>query len=77
MSLVREDALHAERLLSHNLERELWFHAGKWVVVTRDELVAVADTPREAFDKAKESRDSLEGLFLHYVPESEGKLYFF
>jgi hypothetical protein len=73
MAAVRE----AERVISHELEKELWSHAGKWAFVTHSELVALGDTPREALERAKEKRSSLEGLLLHHIPEDEGKHYFF
>ena len=63
-----------ERLFSERLERELLDHPDKWVAITADHIVAVANTPSEALDAAR--RAGFEEVLFHHVP-SDRTVYVF
>ncbi|MFH1104974.1 MAG: DUF5678 domain-containing protein [Actinomycetota bacterium] len=55
-----------ERLFSERLERELLEHPDKWVAIVDDLIVAVANTPSEALDAARQAGH--EDVLFHHVP---------
>lgn len=63
-----------ERVLTPELEKELWEHAGRWVALTRSKLVAVGDSPKDVLAKAK--RKGASRPILYYVPKGERTAYY-
>ena len=45
----------AERLFSTELQERLTGYPGQWAAVLNDEIVAVAETPKEAYDMGREA----------------------
>jgi hypothetical protein len=56
------------------LQQRLFEHAGKWVALTRSEIIAIADTPSEAFHAAQEA--GITDPILYRVPEDKDTVYF-
>ena len=63
-----------DRVFSEELEKLLLDHAGRWVAVLGDAIVAVGNDPAEVLGLAAKSRHL--DVLLHHVPE-HGKAYFF
>jgi Family of unknown function (DUF5678) len=63
-----------EHELDPSLQDELLTHAGKWVAITRTQLVSVADTPDAAYQRALEA--GVDEPILYHVPKG-GESYFF
>lgn len=59
----------AERVLESDVQEALHKYAGRWVVVTRDQIVSAGDTPQEAWAEAVE-RGVTEAA-LYRVPEKD------
>jgi hypothetical protein len=59
-----EEPLEAE--IDPSLQRELHKHPGKWVAMTRHDLLAVGDTPEEALAAA-----GIDSPILYRVPTPE------
>lgn len=68
-----EDPLEHE--FDPELQKELLKHAGKWVAMTREQLLAVGDTAAEALAGAKERGVSMP--ILYHVPSDRDTFYFF
>lgn len=69
-----EDDRQVESLFTPELERELWDHAGKWVAIVDQRVIAVADTLPALIRKARDVGHT-EPL-IHRVPD-KGTSYFF
>lgn len=63
-----------ERELSRELEQELIQHPGRWVAMTRDRLIAVADSSSEAYEEA--IRQGVETPILYRVPDGKSTYFF-
>ena len=64
-----------EHVIDPSLQKELFGHPGKWVSMTRSELIAVGDTPREVLEIAHDK--GYTSPILYRVPEDSGTHYFF
>ena len=67
----------AERLLSTELQERLTGYPGQWAAVLNDEIVAVAETPKEAYDMGREAVGDADEMILHRVPDDSNVAYFF
>jgi hypothetical protein len=65
----------AERVLEPSLEHELLAHEGRWVAVTRSELVAVGDSADEVIRRASER--GVEHPIVYFVPRDGHSSMFF
>lgn len=62
-------------VIDPSLQKELLGHPGKWVTITRSELIAVGDSPLEVLKAARAK--GFDSPILHYVPEDSRTHYFF
>lgn len=69
-----EDDREVESLFTPELERELWAHAGKWVAIVDQQIVAEADTLPALIRAAREAGHS-EPL-IHRVPDKDTSYFF-
>ena len=72
--MIAQAAVSMDRIFSEELEQLLLDHAGCWVAVVDDAIVAVGNDPAEVLGLATESGHP--DVLLHHVPE-HGKAYFF
>lgn len=74
MVTMLEEDRQVETTFTPELERELWKHAGKWVAIVEDEVIAEGDSLTEVIQKAREAghREPM----IHKVP-TPGTSYFF
>lgn len=64
-----------QHVIDPDLQKQLLEHAGKWVAITRSELIAIGDTPIEALKRA---REKFAGeVIVHHVPANDRTAYFF
>ena len=59
----------AERVLDYELQEQLHEYAGKWVVITSTEVIAVGDAAEDAWAKAVEA--GVNDAALYRVPEKD------
>lgn len=74
MGPVLEQPQGAELELERDVQKELLNHPGKWVALTRSEIIAVGDTADEALAAAHAAGHKDPGLYR--VPE-KARSYFF
>lgn len=67
-----EDPLEHE--LDPALQKELLKFPGKWVAITRSDIVVIGDSPEEVMRDAREA--GVEAAILHHVPEDAEISYF-
>ena len=72
MSMAEDEELI--RLHTRELEVELWKHAGRWVAITRSELIAAGDSADEVLAEAERKGWAREDYVLDKLLEP-GKLY--
>jgi hypothetical protein len=68
-----EDRLEFE--IDPALQKELLRHPGKWVTMTRHEVIAIGDTPQEVLTKAR--AEGHRSPILYQVPTPGEDVYFF
>lgn len=70
---------HLEEPLEHEIDPEvqkrLQKHPGKWVAITRSEVLAVGDSPTEVYEKARAG--GVENPIVLQVPNTQHAVYFF
>lgn len=64
-----------ETVLSIDLQERLLAHRGKWVAMTKTDLLAVGDSPDEVLHKATEL--GVKRPILYRVPEAANSTMFF
>ncbi len=65
----------AENVLEPSLQRDLLNHEGKWVAMTRAELIAVGDRPEEVLALARER--GVANPIVYQVPRDGDSTFFF
>lgn len=64
------------RLMTEELQRELWKHPGRWVAIANSKLIAVGETSTEVLDQAERKGFTRSELSPMRLPEP-GVLYVF
>lgn len=55
--------------VNRSVQHDLFKHAGRWVAITRDKLVAVGDSPKQVTTKAKAK--GIDRPIVYKVPRPE------
>ena len=63
-----------EHEIDPSLQRELHKYPGKWVAITRSELIAAGDDPAKVLAKAR--ADGYSAPILYHVPQEGDSAYF-
>jgi hypothetical protein len=58
-----------------DVQKELHKHPGKWVAMTRSQILEVGESPREVLQRARDR--GFAAPILYNVPESKTAVYFF
>jgi hypothetical protein len=73
--MVIDNQPRDETVLSTDLQERMLTHAGKWVAMTRTDLLAVGDTPDEVLHEAAEKGEKRP--ILYFVPPKGDTSMFF
>lgn len=57
------------------LQEKLMEHPGKWVAMTRDELLFVSESPTEAYEEAVKM--GVDTPIMYRVPDSHERAYYY
>jgi hypothetical protein len=55
--------------VKRSVQRDLFKHAGRWVAITRDKLVAVGDSPKQVSKKARS--EGVDRPIVYKVPRPD------
>jgi len=67
-----EEAHHE---IAPELQELLLRHPGRWAAITRTTLIAVRDTPEEAYAAARQQ--GIEAPILYHVPDNRQRTYYY
>ena len=72
---VAERPKTEEHQIAPELQEELIAHPGKWVAMTRTELLAIEDSPAKAYQAAR--KQGVETPILYFVPDNRERTYYY
>jgi hypothetical protein len=75
MTITRDPEAVSVPEIAPELQDELTKHPGKWAAMTRTQLVALAETPEEAYRLARGK--GIETPILYHVPDSRAGYSYF
>ena len=79
MTVATRDSDELEDRLQHEidpeLQKELLRYPGKWALITRSKLIAIASSPSDLMKKGEKVEAS--GVMLYRIPEDSNTAFFF